>query len=332
MTTMLVYGIDHLFAAAVARWLSVHTTGRLIGLGERMPGAPTGRAEILTATLNGQQLVELLRATQVQVVLQPVFMGEETPVTSRELACQQNVLRTMELLGACAVAGVRRVILRSSTLVYGASYRQPAFINEQQPLADRYRHGLLRDYIEVDSFSREFARKHPQLGLLLLRCASFVGGGIASPLTRYLARPYPPTLLGFDPRIQVLHPDDAAQAFGLAAMSTATGSFNLAATAPVKLAHAIRLAGRQPMPFFEPLFNVIWPGAGHDHYSHWPFEPDFFRYGCVADIRRAESELSWTAEYSTEAVLRALTSTQSDHAEARSINPLEAFLSRRSAP
>lgn len=206
MTTMLVYGIDHLFGAAVAQWLSTHTTGRLIGLGERMPGAPTGRAEILTATLDGQQLVELLRATSVQVVVQPTFVGEETLVANREVACQQNVLRTMELLGACAVAGVQRVILRSSTLVYGASYRQPAFINEQQALADRHRRGLLRDYIEIDAFASEFARKHPQLELLLLRCASFAGGGIASPLTRYLARPYPPMLLGFDPRIQVLHP------------------------------------------------------------------------------------------------------------------------------
>lgn len=332
MTTMLVYGIDHLFGAAVAQWLSTHTTGRLIGLGERMPGAPTGRAEILTATLDGQQLVELLRATSVQVVVQPTFVGEETLVANREVACQQNVLRTMELLGACAVAGVQRVILRSSTLVYGASYRQPAFINEQQALADRHRRGLLRDYIEIDAFASEFARKHPQLELLLLRCASFAGGGIASPLTRYLARPYPPMLLGFDPRIQVLHPDDAVHAFGLAVTSVATGSFNLAATAPVKLAHAIRLAGRQPMPFVEPLLNLAWPGAGRDHYSNWPFEPDFFRYGCVADTRRAEGELQWTAAYGTEAALRALTSAQSDHAEARSTNPLEAFLSTRSAP
>lgn len=332
MTTTLVYGIDHLFGAAVARWLSMHTTGRLIGLGERLPAAPTGRAEILTATLDGRQLVELLRATQVQVVVQPTFVGEEAPVANREMACQQNVLRTMELLGACAVAGVQRVVLRSSTLVYGASYRQPAFINEQQRFVDHHRRGLLRDYVEIDTFAREFARKHPPLELLLLRCASLVGGEIASPLTRYLARPYPPTVLGFDPRIQVLHPDDAVRAFGLAVTSTATGSFNLAATAPVTLTHAIRLAGRQPMPFLEPLLNVAWPGAGQDHYSNWPFEPDFFRYGCVADIRRAERELLWTAEYGTEAALRTLTRTQSDHAGGQSTNPLAAFLSRRSAP
>jgi UDP-glucose 4-epimerase len=199
----------------------------------------------------------------------------------------------MMLLGACVAAGVRRVVLRSSTLVYGARADNPAFLHEERPLARIRQSGLVHNYREIDTFAADFARQHPDMHIILLRCAGLVGGGIWSPLAHYLAQQSPRMLLGFTPRIQVLHPDDAAAAFALAALSNFNGAVNLAADDPLPLAQAIRLSGKQPSPL---------PGAllrGSD----WPFGHDFLRHSCVADTRRARRALGWQPSCSAQRAL-----------------------------
>lgn len=332
MATILINGIDSLLGARVARQLSSRAEVQLLGLGTQPPRAPVGRAEVLTAALNGRQMVELLRGARVDVVAHLDIAGEEQPATSDETTIRQNVLGTMELLGACAAAGVRRVVVRSSTLVYGASYEHPAFISEDQPIARPGRPGLTRDYIEIDTFATDFARKRRDLQVVVLRCASLAGGDVSSPFMRYLARRNPITLFGFDPRIQVLHPDDAATAFTQAALHAVDGPLNLAANDPVKLVRAIRLTGRQPLPLFEPLTTATGVlGYERQLLAGWPFEWGFLRYSCVVDTRRARHDLGWTPEHSAEEILRGLgQATDAAPDEQADEAALQSFLTRRS--
>jgi UDP-glucose 4-epimerase len=332
MTTILINGIGSLLGARVAQILSADDSLRLVGLDRRMPIAPVGRAEVLTAAPDGQQLVELLRAAQVTCVIHLAFLGEEEPAPDREAAVQQNVLGSMELLGACVHAGVQRVVLRSSTQVYGAVPTNPVFIPEQQPTV-RPRHStLLRDYFEVEAFAADFAHIHPELQIVVLRCAGLLGGGGWSPLTYYLTQANPPTLLGFDPRIQVLHLDDAAVALALAATGQATGCFNLAADPPVKLVQTVRLAGHQPLLCLEPFTDAAAAlGLTHDLTRGWPFERAFLRYACVADTRRAQAELGWSPGHDAAAVLRELGEGRNVYAAREQTEvALQTFLSRRS--
>ncbi len=46
----------------------------------------------------------------------------------------------------------------------------------------------------------------------MLRFQPEVGAGLDSPLVRYLSLPVVPVQLGFDPRLQLLHADDATGA------------------------------------------------------------------------------------------------------------------------
>jgi UDP-glucose 4-epimerase len=103
-------------------------------------------------------------------------------------------------------------------------------------------------------------------------------------------------LLGFNPRIQVLHPDDAAAAFALAALGTTCGAVNVAAPDTLPLAQAIRLSGNRPAPLPGMLLNA----------ADLPFERSFLRYSCVADTRHAHRALNWKPMYSAQAALRAM--------------------------
>lgn len=328
MTNVLINGIDGLLGAGVARLLSADPSVQLIGLGRSTPPAPIGRAEFLTAKLSGRQLAELLRAEAVDVVIHLDFAGAERAAPSREAAVQQNVLGSMELLGACAAAGVRRVLIRSHTGVYGASPLNPTFITEDRPVA-RGLHGLLRDYAEVEQFVAEFGPRHPELAVACLRCAPMIGAW--SPLMDYLAGPGPRMLAGFDPCFQLLHYQDAAAAFALAAVAPAAGAFNLAADDTICLSQLIKLAGRQPVAQLEPLVAMGLAMGNRSALGDWPFDISFLRHSCVADTQRARGELGWAPAHSAAASLAALRANGAA-IEDRATNEaaLRAFLTRRS--
>jgi UDP-glucose 4-epimerase len=253
------------------------------------------------------RFVDMLRDERVDTLVHLTLAGEEQPAYHGEETLQRNIISTAVLLGACARAGVRRVVLRSSTLVYGAHMRNPAFITEERPPRLHGLTGLLREYGEIDMHAAEFASTHPAVEVVRLRCAGLVGANIWSPLSHYLAQPMPRLLLGFDPRIQVLHPDDAAEAFVLAALCSTTGICNIAANDPLTLVQAVRLTGKQPLAVPGLLLNGRTPfGQRRNTSGAWPFPENFLRASCVADTRRAARELGWTPCHHARDILRSL--------------------------
>ena len=73
------------------------------------------------------------------------------------------------------------------------------------PLRTRFQ----RDISELEGYFENFARRHPHLVCCMLRYQPEIGPDLDMPLVRYLSLPVVPTQLGFDPRLQLLHADDA---------------------------------------------------------------------------------------------------------------------------
>jgi UDP-glucose 4-epimerase len=150
-----------------------------------------------------------------------------------EITGRGNVYRAIEVLGACHAAEVPRVVMRSSLLVYGARPDAPAFIPESAPLSSGAPAGLLQDYIEIERLVGDFKVRHPDMRIVMIRCAPVAGNGVRSPVVQFLSRRPAPVLAGFDPRIQVLHTHDAAVALALATLNDQVeGAFNIAAHPP----------------------------------------------------------------------------------------------------
>ncbi len=329
MTKILINGLDSSLGAAVARRLSERSDVAVIGLARATPPAPIGRAEWLTARLTGAQVAELLRAEAVDVVLHLDFAGADAPYANREEAIQQNILGSMELLGACAIAGVRQVVLRSHVGVYGSLPSNPTFITERRPLTRNGLTGLLRDFSEVEQFAAEFREPHPNLSITVLRCAHIMGAW--SPLVAYFTQPNPLMLTGFDPCFQLLHLEDAAEAFALAAVTPTDGAFNIASADTLALSQAIRLAGQQPQSVFEPLLDMAATLGGRERLGNWPYAVGFLRHSCVVDIQHAHDELGWAPTYSASDILHALRLKGQSPCPDASEAALRAFLDRRSA-
>lgn len=256
MSTIVITGIRSRLAQLVAGVLRAQSDVHIIGV-DREPPSISLDIEFRSLEMRGTHILDLLQETGAQTVIHLAQLGEEQALIGREVAVSGNVMTTIELLGACVTAKIRRVVLRDSTFVYGARYDQPMFLNEATPLQVTGRLSPLKDYVEIARFVADFSVKHPDISIVTLRCAGLVGKGVSSPLMRYLTQPNPRVMFGFDPIIQVLHHDDAAIALALAAVTDEDcGVLNIAADMPLTLAHAIRLTGRQPIPLLSPAFDA----------------------------------------------------------------------------
>lgn len=303
---ILITGIHGRFAQLVAAVLAARTGLRVTGIGAG--ASELGTIAVVGDMPRGQELADLVRGLAPDVVVHLDQPGEEI---AGERAGQ---LQAIDLLGACAAAKTPRLVLRSSTFVYGASADNPAFIPETQPVSAAAAPSLQTDYVAIERAANACAESNPAMAIATLRCAPLAGGGVDSPLLRYLYQPRPLMLRGFDPRLQVLHADDAVVAFVLAALGDSRGALNLAAADVLSLGRAIRLAGRHPLALGPLAFSgsrLVLPLTGTMRRS-LPFDPAFLQYACVADTQRAAFELGWTPQHTAVDALTTYSGGQDD--------------------
>ena len=76
-------------------------------------------------------LQRIVHATQVDTILHTHLIVDSTTISGRAMH-EINVIGTMNLLAAAGSAGspVRKIVVKSSTLVYGANFEDPYFFRE----------------------------------------------------------------------------------------------------------------------------------------------------------------------------------------------------------
>src|SRR5205823_11872685 len=111
MTTALITGIGGRLAQMVAGGLAGQSGMRVIGVDRAPVEPPLLGIETRISNMRGHALLDLLRETGAEIVVHLAQFGEERAAPGREAAVRGNVITTMELLGACVAAGVRRAAL-----------------------------------------------------------------------------------------------------------------------------------------------------------------------------------------------------------------------------
>ncbi|MET9403843.1 NAD-dependent epimerase/dehydratase family protein [Kitasatospora sp. NPDC002965] len=181
--------------------------------------------------------------------------------TNRSSVKESNVIGTMQLLGACQKApGVRRLVVKSTTGVYGSAPRDPAVFTERTQPRNLPGGGFAKDAVEVEGYVRGFARRRPDVGVTVLRFANIVGPAADTPLTDYFGLPVLPTVLGYDPRLQFVHEDDVIEVLCRAAFAAEpgtvnTGTFNVAGEGVLLLSQCARRLGRPTLPLLLPAIS-----------------------------------------------------------------------------
>ncbi|MEV4015398.1 NAD-dependent epimerase/dehydratase family protein [Nonomuraea angiospora] len=307
--TVLVTGVSRHIGARVASVLSSDPDiSRVIGVDTVPPpwltrdgGISLGRTEFVRVDLRSPDIAQVIAAADIDTVVHMSLVSAPSRSGGRVAMKEHNVIGTMQLLGACQrSATVRRVVVRSTTAVYGSSPRDPAVFTEDLEPHDGPTHGYAKDAVEVEGYVRGFARRRPDVTVSMLRFANFMGPGVDSPLTRYFTQPVLPTVFGFDPRLQFIHEDDAVEVLRRMATEDHPGTFNVAGAGVLLLSQCARRAGRPSMPLPSPAFKVLGNAVrriGLVEYS--PEQVRLMCHGRAVDTSALEAALGWKPKFTT---------------------------------
>lgn len=265
--------------------------------------AVLGRTEFIRADVRNPLLAKVIASAGVDTVVHLQVASTPGLAGGREAMKQINIVGTMQLLAACQQApAVRRLVVGSTTAVYGSSPRDPAlFTEDAEPRLSR-RSGYAKDAVEVEGFARGFGRRRPDVALSLLRFTNVIGADAANPLTRYFSLPVIPTVLGFDPRLQLCHDEDAVEAVRRCTLADHPGTYNVGGHGVLLLSQAVRRLGAPSFAVPAPLVPLVARGfrrAGLVDFSSEQLR--YLEYGQVADVSRLGQRLGWSPRPTAEA-------------------------------
>jgi UDP-glucose 4-epimerase len=272
----------------------------LAGIDTRRPTADLERTDFIDADIRSPVISRLLPVTEADTVVHCGILLYPEPGKPARALHDINVIGTLQLLAACErTPTLERVIVRGSAAIYGSEGAAPLFFKEDMagrlPLRTRFQ----RDVSELEGFFANFARRHPEISCCTLRHQPEIAAGLDAPLVRYLSLPVVPTQLGFDPRLQFMHADDASAALESAVWSTVRGPVNIAPTGAVSLSRILRLGRRPGLPVPHPLFAPAIDRFG-GRLGAGPLVGDgarLLRFGRAVDNRRMLDELEFTPAY-----------------------------------
>jgi UDP-glucose 4-epimerase len=299
---VLITGISGHLAGKLARRLEEDPgVDYVVGIGLEEPSADLERTEYVRADIRNPLVVKVLQTTEVDTVVHLNILATPQGAGGRMQMKELNVIGTMQLLGACQRAEtVTKLVMKSSTAVYGADPRDPALFTEDMTARSEPRGGYTKDAVETERYARAFARRRADVGLTLLRFANFMGPEIDTPFTRYFSFPVVPTAMGYDPRLQFVHEDDAIEVLYRSVRESHPGTFNVAGHGVVLLSQALRLLGKPSVPVILPLVAPIADVVRRLRMVDFATDQlRYLLYGRVADTTRLKEKFGYTPEYST---------------------------------
>jgi UDP-glucose 4-epimerase len=308
----LVTGLSTYWGGRVAQALEQRPDVEVVvGVDTHDPRTPLERTEFVRTDSSHSILARIVRATQVDTIVHTHLVVDSTRATSRTLH-EINVIGTMNLLAAAGAPSspVRKVVLKSSGLVYGANKADPYFFREDMARTGPANTPVERSLLEVEGFVRDFADDNPHVDVSLLRFANVLGVDIDTPFTAALRRPVVPEVLGFDPRLQFVHEDDVVDALMYSINNDIPGVYNVGADGNLPWSEVCAIVGKRRVALPPAFTNLAAEPARL--LRLWDLPPEamqLLRFGRTIDntrYKQAGFRYSYTTATATEAFAQAL--------------------------
>jgi UDP-glucose 4-epimerase len=277
----------------------------VVGIDTRRPHIQLERTELIDADIRDPEIGALIREAAPDSVVHNKIVRQPGPGMSPRAMHDINVIGSLQLLAACERAPtIEAIVVRGSAGIYGSEPYAPQFLTEEMTRLFPLRTRFQRDVGEIENYFETYSRRRPHVICTMLRYQQAIGPSLDTQITRYLSQPACPTYLGFDPRIQLVHEEDALDALVAAVRHPVRGAVNVAGRGTIGLGRMIRMAGRPQLPIAGPLFTPLTGAARRFGMS--AYSDDFrrlLRYGRAVDISRLEEEVGYQPRFSTVAAV-----------------------------
>ena len=305
---VLITGVSRPLGARFARLLADRDDLDVVGIDVLPPKYDLGRARYVRGDIRNAAVGRLISESRVETVVHLGMTSSSTGADrsgGRSMMKEFNVIGTMQLLAACQTStSVRRLVVRSSSGVYGASPHDPALFTEEMTARSELRSGFGPDAREIESYVDGLVRRRPDLEITVLRFADLMGAHADSALARFLALPVVPIPMGYDARLQFLHPTDAVAALDLVTRSGLRGTFNVAAQDIVTVRQALAVLDRPAVPVPDRLApSVALVGRRTGRLAMSPDRIEAITYGRCMDTSRFADATGFVPRYSSRGAL-----------------------------
>jgi UDP-glucose 4-epimerase len=298
---VIVTGICGRLGRDLARLL--HRQRKVIGVDRRAFVDPPGDIEHHQLDIRSHKARDVFRHGVAAVVhLGVMHDPHESSIEHHDF----NVVGLQKVLEYVDVYKIPKLLLLSSANVYGPRPDNPQLIREDAPLLGAGPFSDIRDLVELDMLVNAFFWRNPSTETVILRPAHILGTVKNAP-SNYLRLDVVPTLLGFDPMMQVVHQRDVLQAIELGLASGVRGIFNIGGPEPTALSKAISVLGRRVVAVPHSLAKTAVKNLFRFRLTKFPApELDFIRYVCMVDDSKARTALGYAPQHNLEATLRAV--------------------------
>ena len=171
------------------------------------------------------------------------------------LAHELEAIGTMHLLDACAASGVKKMVLRSSGLVYGARPENPLFLPETAPLMPTVK-TFVADKIEAERQIKQFVERHAEVSTVVLREGTVLGPHARNHFIELLKRSMVPKIMGHDPLMQFIHEDDLVDYYLAALFKNVEGTYNLVAPGVLRFSEVLDICHRKTVAIPETFLRI----------------------------------------------------------------------------
>jgi UDP-glucose 4-epimerase len=247
---VLVTGLGTFWGGRVAQALEADpTVDVIVGLDTFEPSVELERTEFVRADESYSILARIVKAARIDTVLHTFLVADSSQMSARTLH-EINVIGTMNLLAAASAAGstVTRLIVKSSTLVYGSNPQDPVWFAEDMRRSLPPRTLVESTLLEAEGYIRDFSDDNPDVSVTVLRYSNVLGPDIVTPLSVALGLPLVPCVAGFDPRLQFVHEDDVVRSMLFVLEHDHPGAYNVAGDGLLPWSEVARICGKRLLP------------------------------------------------------------------------------------
>jgi UDP-glucose 4-epimerase len=285
---VLVTGLGSFWGGRVAQALEAEPdVDVIVGLDTREPTVELERTEYVRSDESYSILSRIVRATQVDTIVHTFLVVDSSQMSSRQIN-ETNVIGTMNLFAAASQpeSRVTDVVVKSSTLVYGSTFRDPVWFSEDSRRSALPRHRVEKSLLEVEGYVRDYAVDNPHVTVSMLRFSNVLGSDIVTPITKVLELPVVPAVFGFDPRLQFVHEVDVVRAIMFVLDRRLAGIYNVAGDGLLPWSEVAAICAKPVVPL-PPLGRRLYTAPLRRLGVDLPPELlDLLTYGRGADNRR----------------------------------------------
>lgn len=272
-------------------------TAVLVATDIRVPSPEQRRPGVVYRPLDVRdpKLADVVQEYAIDTVVHLAAVVNPGPESRREEEYSIDVGGTENVLEACRLHGVRRLVVTSSGAAYGYHADNPEWLSEEHPLRGNAAFPYAHHKRLVEALLARHRDEHPALGQVVLRLGTVLGAGTQNQITHLFDKPRLLGIRGGDDRFVFIWDEDVAACLEHAVRSSVTGIFNVAGDGALSMGELARRMGKPHISLPAPLVRLALSIAKPLRLSRYgPEQVRFVQYRPVLDNTRLKRDFGFT--------------------------------------